>query len=386
MRKGTTVYDVIVVGARCAGSPTAMLLARKGYRVLLVDRAAFPSDTLSTHFIQQPGVALLGRWGLLDAVVDGGHPPMTKATIGGIELGGGAQFDIPEVPGVPGTLAPRRTRLDKLLVDAAAGAGVEVRERFTFEDVLVEDGRVTGIVGRDATGSRIEERARLVVGADGRHSSVAEKVGNDFVEYVGPLGAGYYSYWSGMETDGIEIYFGKDSAIILFSTDDDLTVVIGIRSVEEKKNLRRDPEGGYLAILHEMQSVGDRVDRARREERIMGASDLPNYLRTASGPGWALVGDAAYHKDPTPADGITDAFIGVDLLVDASDKSLSNGDAGALDDYQNRLTEIARPHLEATVKISSFEYPPEERAAVFGEHAAQRYMEALEIASVTASL
>ena len=380
------MYDVIVVGARCAGSPTALLLARRGYKVLLVDRAAFPSDTMSTHFIQQAGVALLGRWGLLDEVAAGGSDPINKATIGNIEAGGGEPFELPEVPGVPGTFAPRRTRLDKLLLDAAVNEGVEVRERFTFEDVIVEGGRVCGITGRDATRSGIEERARLVVGADGRHSSVAEKVGASFAEYVGPLIAGYYSYWSGIDSHEIEIYFGKDATIIMFPTDDDLHTVIGVRSVTEAERLRRNFEEGYLAVLHELDLVGERIDKATREERIVGSADLPNYLRTSVGPGWALVGDAAYHKDPTPADGITDAFIGVDLLVEASDKALSNGDAGALDDYQQRLTEIARPHLEATVKISSFEYPPEERMAVFGEHAAQRYMEALEIASVTASL
>ena len=379
------MYDVIVVGARCAGSPTAMLLARKGYKVLLVDRAVFPSDTMSTHFIQQPGIALLQRWGLLDAVLAGGSDPVNRATIGEISAGGGEAFDIPPVPGVPGTLAPRRTRLDKLLVDAAAEAGVEVRERFTFEDVIVEDGRVCGIAGRDATKSGIEERGRLVIGADGRHSAVAEKVDASFLEYEGPLIAGYYSYWSGIETHEIEIYFGKDATIIMFPTDDDLHVVIGVRSVTEAERLRRNFEEGYLAVLHEMDSVGQRIDQATREDRIVGSADLPNYLRTCAGPGWALVGDAAYHKDPTPADGITDAFIGVDLLVEAADKFLSSGDGSALDDYQKRLSEIARPHLEATLKISSFEYPPEERAAVFAEHAAQRYMEALELASATAS-
>ena len=363
-----------------------MLLARKGYDVLLVDRAAFPSDTMSTHFIQQPGVALLGRWGLLDAVVTGGAAPINKATIGSIERGGGEPFEIPEVPGVPGTLAPRRTRLDKFLVDAAADAGVEVRERFTFEDVVVEEGRVCGIVGRDATRSGIEERARLVIGADGRHSSVAEKVGADFTEYVGPLIAGYYSYWSGIDTHEIEIYFGKDATIIMFPTDNDLHVVIGVRSVSEAERLRRNFEEEYVAVLHEMESVGERVDQATREERIVGSADLPNYLRTCAGPGWALVGDAAYHKDPTPADGITDAFMGIDLLVEAANKALSNGEGDALKEYDRRLSMIAGPHLETTLKISSFEYPPEERAAVFAEHAAQRYMEALEIASVTASL
>lgn len=379
------MYDVIVVGARCAGSPTAMLLAHKGYRVLLTDRATFPSDTMSTHFIQQPGVARLARWGLLDAVAAGGSAPMKNATIGQIELGGGAPFDLPDVPGIPGTFAPRRTRLDKLLVDAAVEAGAELRERFTFEDVVVENGQVCGIVGRDAERAGIEERARLVIGADGRNSSVADKVGASFGEYIGPLIAGYYSYWSGIETTGIEIYFGRNATIIMFPTDDDLHVVIGVRSVDHADQLRRNHERGYLDILHEMELVGDRIDLATRAERIVGAADLPNYIRKSAGPGWALVGDAAYHKDPTPADGITDAFTGVDLLVEAADQALA-GDQGALADYDARLAEMALPHLEATVKISSFEYSPEERAAVFAEHAAQRYMEALEVTSAGASL
>ena len=245
---------------------------------------------------------------------------------------------------------------------------------------------MTGIVGRDAEHSGIEERARLIIGADGRHSSVAEKVGAEFYEYVDPFIAGYYSYWSGFETNGIELYFGRRATIIIFPTDDDLTVVIGVRPVSDAKNLRKDPEGGYLAILHEMERVGERIDRARREERIMGAADLPNYLRIPAGPGWALVGDAAYYKDPTPADGITDAFLGVDLLVDAVDGALKDGEPDALTSYQRRQDEIARPHFEATLKISSFDVSPEERTAAFAQHAAQRYMQALEISSATASL
>jgi flavin-dependent dehydrogenase len=163
-------YDVIVVGAQCAGSPTAMLLARQGYRVLLVDRAAFPSDTLSTHLIQPTGVASLRQWGLLDQVVASGCPAIVTYAFdfGPLSLAGS-----PGTPDSPVAYAPRRTVLDELLVQAAAVAGVEVREAFTVTEVLVEDARVVGIRGHGQDGVVVAEHARIVVGADGRRSVVA---------------------------------------------------------------------------------------------------------------------------------------------------------------------------------------------------------------------
>ena len=167
----STQYDVIVVGGRCAGSSTAMLLARKGYRVLLVDRATFPSDTISTHLIHPPGVAALRRWGLLDRVVATGCPRITTYAF---DMG---PFVISGAPGIEPEAAsygPRRTVLDKLLIDAAAEAGVEVREAFTVDDVVRDDGRVAGIRGHARGGDPLTERGRVVVGADGLHSVVAK--------------------------------------------------------------------------------------------------------------------------------------------------------------------------------------------------------------------
>jgi len=163
------MHDVIVVGARCAGSPLAMLLARRGYRTLLVDRATFPSDTVSTHVIHPPGVSALRRWGLLDQVVATGCPPVGRYSFdfGPITLAGA-----PGTTDSPYAYAPRRQLLDKILVDAAAAAGAEVREGFGVEEVLVEDGVVTGIRG----GNGQVERARVVIGADGRNSVVAKAV------------------------------------------------------------------------------------------------------------------------------------------------------------------------------------------------------------------
>jgi len=168
-----TPYDVIVVGARCAGSPTAMLLAQKGYRVLVVDRAKFPSDTVSTHFMHPPGVASLARWGLLDAVRASGCPPVTTYSFdfGPIKIAGSPHpFD-----GVAEAYGPRRTVLDKILVDAAIEAGVEFREQFSVQEVLFDGDRGTGVRGRDANGGGgvVTEHAAIVVGADGMRSMVA---------------------------------------------------------------------------------------------------------------------------------------------------------------------------------------------------------------------
>ena len=142
-------YDVIVVGARCAGAPTAMLLARGGYRTLLVDKATFPSDTVSTHLIHPPGVAALHRWGLLDRLTATGCPSIHTYTFdfGDVTLAGSPAFD-----GAPVAYGPRRTVLDKLLVEAASEAGAEVSEGFSVDNVLREDGRVVGIHGRDRGG------------------------------------------------------------------------------------------------------------------------------------------------------------------------------------------------------------------------------------------
>ena len=195
----TKAFDAIVVGARCAGSPTAMLLARKGYRVLVVDRATFPSDTVSTHILHPLGVRALSKWGLLDRLAATGCPPIHTYAF---DFG---PFTIAGAPGTsdaPVAYCPRRTILDKLLVDAAAQSGAEIREGFAVEEVLVEDGRVVGIKGRSKHGGSIIERAQVVVGADGRHSFVAEAVRPEHYDEKPPLLAAYYTYWSGLPMDG----------------------------------------------------------------------------------------------------------------------------------------------------------------------------------------
>ena len=218
-------YDVIVVGARCAGSPTAMLLAQKGYRVLVVDRATFPSDTVSTHFIHPPGVASLQRWGLLDAVRASGCPPVTTYSFdfGPFRLSGSPQ----PIDGVAQGYAPRRTVLDKILVDAAASAGAEVREQFIVQEVVTDDdGRVTGIQGRDADGAHVTEEATVVIGADGRYSSLAKAVEPEQYNERPSLEGNYYTYWSNLPVDGFDAVIRPQHGWAAFPTNDDLTLVV----------------------------------------------------------------------------------------------------------------------------------------------------------------
>jgi flavin-dependent dehydrogenase len=197
------MYDAIIVGARCAGSPTAMLLARKGYRVLVVDKARFPSDTISTHIIWPHGAEILDRWGLLDKLAATGCPPIALNMIfdvGPFGLVGG----VTDANRGRGGFCPRRTVLDKLLVDAAVESGAELREAFTVDDVIWDDDHVVGIKGRTSSGGRVEERARMVIGADGVHSFVAKAVGASDYDAIPPLMTFYYSYYSGFEAADVE--------------------------------------------------------------------------------------------------------------------------------------------------------------------------------------
>ena len=202
------MYDAIVVGARCAGSPLAMLLARKGYKVLLLDKSTFPSDTLSTHHIHQPGVARLKRWRLLGRVQASNCPPTTKIRfdVGPFALVGTP----PPADGNAEAYAPRRRVLDKILVDAAVEAGAELREGFSVEELTTEGSLVSGIRGSGNDGRTLQERARIVIGADGAHSLVARDVQAPVYLDRGMLTCNYYSYWSGVPVEGVELYAVPD--------------------------------------------------------------------------------------------------------------------------------------------------------------------------------
>jgi 2-polyprenyl-6-methoxyphenol hydroxylase-like FAD-dependent oxidoreductase len=355
----TTQYDAIVVGARCAGAPTAMLLARRGHRVLLVDRASFPSDTLSTLLIQPTGVAALRRWGLLDEVVASGCPPIeTYAFDPGpfILTGRPLGHD-----GIRTAYAPRRTVLDKILVGAAAAAGVEVRERFTVEDVLVEDGTVVGIRGHGDGGQSVVERARVVIGADGRNSRVAKAVGPEQYNDQPVLANVFYTFWSGLPVDRVHIRLRDDRGIASMPTNDGLTLVLVGFPDAQASAFKADVEGNYLRSLERDPELAERVRDAKREERFAGGG-VPNFLRKPFGPGWALVGDAGYTKDPITAQGISDAFRDAELCATALGETFDGGRSfdDAMAGYHRTRDEHALPIYDVTTHLATFEPPPPE--------------------------
>jgi flavin-dependent dehydrogenase len=358
-------YDVIVVGARCAGSPTAMLLARMGYRVLVVDRSTFPSDTVSTHFIHAPGVDALRRWGILDKVVATGCPPVDTysfdfgpITISGTPLPAG---------GSSTAYAPRRTVLDTLLVDAAANAGAEVREGFTVDEIIIENGTVTGIRGRDRDGSSVTEHASVVIGADGANSRVAKAVGPDQYNDKPILQAGFYTYFADLPADGFEITVRPDRGWAALPTNDNLTLlVLGWPYAEHSAN-KHDVEGNYFKTLDLSPSFAERVRAATRVDRFHG-SPVPNFFRKPYGPGWALVGDAGYTKDPITAQGISNAYRDAELCTAALDKTFAGEQSfdDAMAGYQADRDTHSMPIYEFTTQMATLEPPPPEMQQLLG--------------------
>ena len=378
-------YDAIVVGARCAGSPTAMLLARKGHKVLVVDRATFPSDTISTHLLHPPGVAALRRWGLLDELVATGCPPIDTYLF---DFGPFTLTGAPGTDQAPVSYGPRRTVLDKLLLAAAAAAGAEVREGFTVTDLVIDDGRVTGVRGHGAGGRAVTEHARVVVGADGRHSRVARAVTPEQYHERPPLLCGYYSYWSDLPMKGrFETWIRPDRSFAAWPTHDDLTLVIGGWPYAELEANRDDIEGNLLKMLELAPAFAERVAAGTRQERFVGTA-VPNYFRKPFGPGWALVGDAGYNKDFITAQGMHDAFRDAELCATALDGTFSGARSfeAAMGDYQAARDQQVLPMFEFTCQLATLEPPPPDLQQLLGAvHGNQEAMDgfARVIAGVT---
>jgi flavin-dependent dehydrogenase len=355
------MYDAIVIGARCAGSPTAMLLARKGYRVLLLDRSAFPSDTYRNHFIQHTGSVRLHRWGLLDRVAASNCPPILNFIT---DLGDGPLVEsVGSTNEVEGTYAPRRYVLDTILVEAAVEAGAELREQFTVQELLWEDGRVVGIRGRGHNGAVVTERAPIVIGADGAHSLVAKAVSAPRYDERPALTFAYNSYFSGVPMAGTEVWIRPGERIYInFPTNNDLTCVAMQAPIAGFHAFRADIEGNFFRALDRIPELAERVRAGRREERWYGTADLPNFFRKPFGPGWALVGDAGYHKDPLLAQGINDAFRDAELLTEAIDAGFA-GRAPldeTLAEYEQRRNAEAVPTFEANYAAASLSPFPAE--------------------------
>jgi flavin-dependent dehydrogenase len=366
------MYDVIIVGARCAGSPTAMLLARKGYRVLMVDRLTFPSDTFRNHMLLPPALVRLQRWGLLDEVAATNCPPITQMTMhmGDFPLTGRALLP----NGIAGLYGPRRKYLDQILARAAVAAGAELREGFSVRELLWDEDRVVGIRGETTSGASVAERARIVVGADGLHSYVARAVGAPAYRTVPTLTWAYYSYWSDVPLSGAMFYRQDDIAMLGFPTNDGLSCVAAFGPIEGFAAFRQDIEGNFERTLDRFPVFAG-VRDGRRAERWLGTADLPNMFRKPYGAGWALVGDAGYHKDPVTANGISDAFRDAELLAEAIDAGFSGRQRlhEALAAYEQQRNEVALPLYEAACQGATFgPLPPDLlalRAALRGNQA-----------------
>jgi menaquinone-9 beta-reductase len=346
-------YDVIVVGARAAGAATALLLARAGRRVLVVDRGRYGTDTLSTHALMRGAVLQLARWNLLSPIESAGTPPV-RATTFHYET---AALTIAIKPrdGVNSLLAPRRYLLDRTLVDAAVRAGADVRYGLTARDVILDrDGRVTGIVVLDDDRRPIALQGRLVVGADGLHSKIATLVDAPILKQTDHAAGIVYGYWPDLPVEHYEWYWASGSAVGAIPTNGRETCVfVALPSAEFGATFRGDLLGGYRRVLTRCApGLSAEVGWSRAVPHLHGFAGHPGYLRQSHGPGWALVGDAGYFKDPLTAHGITDAFRDAELLAEA----VLDGHPQAFSHYQRVRDDLSLGMLQVTDRIASFEW------------------------------
>jgi flavin-dependent dehydrogenase len=356
------MYDAIIVGARCAGSSTALLLARKGHRVLLLDRATFPSDMpFSNHYIHQIGSARLKRWGLLEKLAATGCPPIRANywNYGAFTLTGSPP---PAEGGVAEAYAPRRKVLDPILAEAAVAAGTELREGFSVQEVLWENGQVAGIRGRQKNGATVTEKARITIGADGMFSLIARSVNAPEYNNKPPLEGSWYAYWSGVKLTGWHLWIRPHRVIFGFPTNDNLTLIGVAFAACDLATARGDIERHYLeSIAEHAPDLESMLQGGRRETRFVGGA-IPAHVRKPYGPGWALVGDAGYQKDPCTASGITDAFGSAEWLAEAIDAGFSGRQPlqQALAGYEQKRNDVELPYYELTAQLATFEPPPPE--------------------------
>jgi menaquinone-9 beta-reductase len=357
VRPRMTRYDVVIVGARCAGAATALLLAREGLRVLLVERGQYGTDTLSTHALMRGGVLQLHKWGLLQAIRDLGTPPIRRATFSY----NGDELSVPIKPrdGVDALYAPRRTVVDRVLVDAAARAGVEVSFGLRLVDVeRAINGRVTGVVVHDEDHETAVVGAPLVIGADGLRSTLARLVGAETYRRGTHSGAVVYGYWSGLPVSGYRWSYGPGVAVGAIPTNDGQTCVFAATSSSRFAEVfRSDVAAGYHHVLVEAApEIAADLPGARLEGSLHGFPGEVGFFRRSWGPGWALVGDAGYFKDPITAHGITDALRDAEILAG---EVVRHWD-GARSEYEARRDELASPLFEITDRIASFAWTLDE--------------------------
>ena len=343
-------FDAVIVGARCAGAATALLLARAGARVLLVDKGSYDTDTLSTHALMRGGVLQLHRWGVLPAIAATDATPVRSTTFSYSDQD--LTVAIEPRYGVEALYAPRRRLLDRVLVDAAVASGAAVEYGVRVEDLIRDDrGRVCGVVVAGGI-QRIE--AETVIGADGLHSLIAQRVRAETVVAGRYKAATLYTYWQGLQTDGYYWRFTTSGSMGAIPTNDHATCVFVAVSPERLKDeISRNPLTAYRKWLREAAPAIDaQLDSATRTEPVRGFGGHVGFIKTSTGPGWALVGDAAYFKDPLTAHGITDALRDAELLV----RAIVKGTATALHDYEVTRLDLSRRLFEVSDEVASLSW------------------------------
>lgn len=360
----TYEYDVIVVGGRVAGSSTAMLLASRGHKVLIIERAEMPSDTISTHAVMRTGVLQLTRWGVLDRVIGSDTPPIRNITLGfGDER---IPFQIKPEFGVDTFYGPRRYLLDDALAKVAEDAGAEFRGHTTVTDLLHRsDGGVMGVrVGHKSGGEPIT--ARWVIGADGYKSRVADLVGSQIYRSHDATNAVSYGYYEGVDADGFWFQFTPGVNAGLIPTNDEQCLVFCGRPTVLQPRFNKDPDGEFLRLVEQAGSdLYERVREGARVGRFRGNHGLPGFMRQAWGAGWALVGDAGYTKDPISAHGMSDALRDAELCARAIDQALRSPDleAESLTWYETLRNSMSERIYQESETLAAFEWSAEEASA-----------------------
>jgi 2-polyprenyl-6-methoxyphenol hydroxylase-like FAD-dependent oxidoreductase len=345
-------YDAIVVGARVAGASTAMLLARAGRRVLVLDRNAAGTDTTSTHALMRAGVMQLRRWGLLDRVIESGAPPIRRTTFHygneAIEIAIGARY------GVDALYAPRRITFDGILAGAAREASAEILYGASVEKVLRSGGRVTGVEFRDAGGAVRTAEGSIVIGADGASSRIARTVDAGALREGRHACAVIYGYFRGLDLDGTHWHFARDVAAGAIPTHDGLACVFAsMRSERYEAGRATGLESLFHSVLKENDgALAHVVARAPRESKLHSFAGRPGFIRRAWGPGWALVGDAGCFKDPLTAHGMTDALRDTEFLV----RALLDGTEDAMARYQQERDAFAFEFLDLSDEVGSLDW------------------------------
>jgi 2-polyprenyl-6-methoxyphenol hydroxylase-like FAD-dependent oxidoreductase len=346
-------YDIVVVGARVAGAATAMLLGRNGHRVLLVDRGRYGTDTLSTHALMRGAVVQLHRWNVLPAVIAAGTPPIRQATF----FYGDESVTVPIAArdGVDALYAPRRHVLDRLLVDAAAAAGADIAFGVSIKELQRSTtGRVTGVVLEDESGVVHRVSSRIVVGADGLWSAVAHLAGAMKYRVGAHASATMYGYWDGLEVGGYGWYFVPGiSAGAIPTNAGQVCVFVSVPSPAFAGLFARHKFATESAFHEQLSQAAPGLAEQIKlagESRLRGFRGHVGFFRQSYGPGWALVGDAGYFKDPLTSHGITDALRDAELLAGA----IGAGSDEALAEYQEQRDAASLAFFETTDAIASF--------------------------------